>query len=178
MNTFCKKKKKILVGVSSGNFGVERSLFCLLALWASGSPFVELEEPVAEGRASAPPAPPRIGASPCCRGSVPRAPPPGRAAGHPRPGPAPGARSRPRGLGATGSRPGGTTPPRPSHPAPPRAAPRRLRSSRLPGAGPWRCCRTCRCRIHGTASSCCSAWGPGPMATSTRCAGRRAGRES
>uniref|UniRef100_A0A8D0VR89 Mitogen-activated protein kinase kinase kinase kinase n=1 Tax=Sus scrofa TaxID=9823 RepID=A0A8D0VR89_PIG len=26
----------------------------------------------------------------------------------------------------------------------------------------------CRCRIHGTASSCCSAWGPGPMATSTR----------
>uniref|UniRef100_A0A2I3LNZ8 non-specific serine/threonine protein kinase n=1 Tax=Papio anubis TaxID=9555 RepID=A0A2I3LNZ8_PAPAN len=36
----------------------------------------------------------------------------------------------------------------------------------------------CRCRTRGTASSCCSAWGPGPMATSTRCAGRRDGRES
>lgn len=33
----------------------------------------------------------------------------------------------------------------------------------------------CRCRIRGTASSCCSVWGPGPMATFTRCAVRGGG---
>lgn len=100
-----------------------------------------------------------------------RAPPPGQAGGGaspvwPRPSLAPPL--QPPSFGAAPA-----CPPASPRPAPRRSAPApQLAPAGRSGAGPWRYCGTCRCRIRETALSCCSVWGPGPMATFTRCAVR------
>lgn len=94
-----------------------------------GRPTCRMREPVVGGSASALPALRRLGASPRSRGPVPRAPPPGRAAGRPQPGPAPG----PGPAHAAGTLPGGPAPRRPA-PAPqllPASRPARRRAMAL-----------------------------------------------
>lgn len=98
-------------------------------------------------------------ASPCGRGPLPRAPPPGRAAGHPRPGPAPGPGPTP-----AASEPPAPAPAVPPRPAPPRAAPRRLRRSAA---------RACPAPGHGATAERVAAGSTGPL----RAAAARGGRD-
>lgn len=104
---------------------------------------------LASSRTQGPAAPPGSGASPSCPGPVPRAPPPGRAAGHPLPGPAPG----------PGPAPAASEPPAPAapRPAPPRAGSGSGSAARvLPPAGP-------PAPGHGAAAGRVAAGPAGPL---------------